>query len=270
MLRIVVNIKYKFLQFSSKIFWQFLKYPVYNFEFMFPWKKTKLKSLALQYTTYALIYLFPLFFCSSWISSPGNPYQNVQILYLEICFNWVNKARGVFKILVILTIFKPEISDFLHRIIVRHLPLNIVCLLKHFYCSWVYLHAEVLCLITSKLSQVSVLFKYRTPKINSIFICKFLLSFKFYIIFIILFWLIIQYQSKKLRQIFSFNNIKNCKLIWNFLSFIFNALCKPIWKWFNHIWYCFIFNFIVCIFDFYNQFCFFVNLFLYQLRLYFP
>ena len=55
-------------------------------------------------------------------------------------------------------------------------------------------------------------------------------------------------KSKKLRQIFSFNNIKNYKLIWNFLSFIFNALCKPIWKWFNHIWYCFIFNFIVCIF----------------------
>ena len=92
----------------------------------------------------------------------------------------------------------------------------------------------------------------------------------------------IQYQSKILRQKvkklrlkvkkietnFSFKNIKNYKLIWNSVSFIFNALCKSTWKWFNHIWYCFIINFIVCIFNFCNQFWFFINLFLHQLRLY--
>ena len=75
-------------------------------------------------------------------------------------------------------------------------------------------------------------------------------------------------KSKKLRQIFSIKNIKNYKLIWNSVSFIFNALCKSTWKWFNHIWYCFIINFIVCIFDFYNQFWFFINLFLHQFWLY--
>ena len=75
-------------------------------------------------------------------------------------------------------------------------------------------------------------------------------------------------SQKKLRQIFSIKNIKNYKLIWSSVSFIFNALCKSTWKWFNHIWYCFIINFIVCIFDFYNQFWFFINLFLHQFWLY--